>query len=366
MTLRAWPGIEGPQIKLQWDVPSGVYNQVILQRRSDRYPNAYNDGDHIIATSSGTSFADISGLQAYNFYYYSLFVQSGSNYENHSGLKAFSLATDTNFFKNKIYNQIAPKHRELDYLVSQKIRLNQEYSGTQYFNLGESGTKLYPFMERYLRNLGITYDRAYSLLKIPEKLFGVNTMPDPIINQIKDLVKAPIYDFEDLETKRHKLRNAVIYWSKKGTITGINALVRDVFQGNVESTIYEKFRNILYLSRVKSRLLNQNTFQYPWFQASGTVSGTQSAFLQLGTDREISPDKFEISIDQDDLNNLDQQTNVVFERLDKRLLEYIPATQEYYIKFNSNIITSDFSGFQNGLVFSDQDIEGIDSSFYEE
>lgn len=366
MTLRAFPGVEGPQIILGWDVPSGTYNQVILQRRADRYPNAYNDGDHIIATSSGTSHADISGLKANSFYYYSLFVQSGSSYRNDSGLKAFSPALETNFFKNFLYSKIAPKHRELDFLVSEKYKFNQQFSGSQYINIGETGNKEYPFYERYLRNIGLVYDRAYSLMKMANTMFGINTMPDPWIQHLRDLVKAPVYEFEDIETKRHKIRNAVIYHSKKGTITGINSLVRDVFQGNVESTIYEKFRNILYLARKKSTFLNQDTFQFPYFQASGTQSGTQSAFLQLGTDREISPDKFEINIDQDSLINFSQPTNVIFERLHKRLIEYIPATQDYYLKFKSNIVSCDFSGFQNGLIVSEQDIYGIDSSFYEE
>lgn len=370
MTLRAKPGYEGPQIILEWDTPGIAYNQVIIQRRADRYPSSQTDGDHIIATSSGTSFADISGLTENQFYYYSLFIDTGSSYVNDSGLKAFAPALGTNFIKTWLYNHIAGSIRHLDFLISQENetirRLSQQQSGTEYYNINENGLSDYPFQERLLRNQGVQLDRVYSLLKMILTTINPNKMPDPYINSFKDLVKSQSYNFEDIETKRHKLRNAVIYHSLKGTITGINGLIRDVFQGNVESYIYEKFRNIFYVSDTDSTFTDLNKYQEPYFQVSGTVSGTQDAFIQLSSFREISPDRFEININQDQLENLSQNTDIVFDRLEKRLQEYIPASSSYHIRFFSNNVSPSFDSYVSGLTTNDENKLFYDASLFQE
>ncbi len=326
------PAMEGPQILLEWDLPAaGTYTDVLLVRREKRFPETVTDGTHIVATTSGTKWADINNLESLKVYYYTLFTRVSGVAAYTTNSQSYTVALGTNYFKEWLYNHVAEDWRSLDRLVSiengqiQYLKQSQSGSYGEYSHIGEDGTKPYYSLERYLRNLGIQLDRSYSLLKFQEKTLDVNNTPAAYLKSQAELVKAKINSSNNIAFQRHKVRSSAYNLAQKGTFNGVNRVISEHLE-DIDFEIDEKFDNVVYFSDYDSGYLNLSEYQRHY----GGKSGTEDCLMQLQeVGRIIGPDIFVVWCDHSDFENLEINPEIVFGRLSRELDDYIPASSTY-------------------------------------
>jgi len=71
--------VSDSSIELSWINPTADFSGVLIKRKADSYPSAYNDASATtIYENNGTTYSDTTGLTNNTTYYYSIFVKNSS------------------------------------------------------------------------------------------------------------------------------------------------------------------------------------------------------------------------------------------------------------------------------------------------
>lgn len=241
-------GLEGPQIVISWDRPNryDCTTSIRLVRRLHGFPKDENDGV-IVYPETGTEAPPTSGvisdtdLQGGECYYYRFFaLRTEGIWVSDPSAQGFKIAIETGFFKHKLFELLPPVYQANDassIIPEQQTVLQTTTDSTgEKFNFDEKsadGRERGP-LQRFLMVFGRSLDTAKGLADAIPRQFNVDEACADFLPHMARLLDFGFNEDVPIFQQREEIKNKVSQYKIKGTIPGIESVIRTIAQTDGE------------------------------------------------------------------------------------------------------------------------------------
>lgn len=261
---------------------------------------------------------------------------------------AYAIASKAQFFPTKIYNQLIPKiYVTEDTKTLQKVLIDTTttdedistripgilpddipvtiVSGER-FNFDEDQYEEHGQLRRYLKIIGLEFDQMKALIDVVPDFFDVDKAPPEFLVLMGKLIGLDVNQELSISQQRNEIKNWVSLLKEKGTIPGIIDLIKTITGVN-EVTVVEGWTRVFFFN-------DENSL----FGTAVMPLEDVHYFLGVSDDTMWSLNTIIIYITLDEGVGLSE---VVQEKLERLLPEFIPAGRRTFIIVDTDVVLSD-------------------------
>jgi len=242
-------GAEGPQLVLNWTLPTLAFTSLRIRRRKAAHPETTTEGVEVLSTTTLTSFSD-TGVTGGEMFYYTIFTEEPAGvFTFNATTQVSEIALSSGFFEDRMYLDYLPAlYRVSDRGATiERVLTATTASDGEKFNLTEDGVTGKGPLQRFLKIFGVLFDEIRGLTQFTAALLDVDRVPSEFLGDLGAIIGIEFNPDIPILRQRQEIKRAVEIYKVKGTLGSIETLVEGITNLNI--TVDEKCDNILIFNR---------------------------------------------------------------------------------------------------------------------